>query len=144
VELLTDIDRINNLLRIPSIREAILDGGEIAREIESCSILFLEDTGRELHLFRKYDSYTSIFILCRDSFFDELLYDTFHVVCEIRVILIIRAGKSKSFIETLADVIVSMDIEKSKFLFYFSDGERSKPLPELNIFFMMFFFFRIR
>ena len=44
MQLLADINRIDNLLRIPAICETILDSREIRGEIESCAILFLEYT----------------------------------------------------------------------------------------------------
>jgi hypothetical protein len=69
MQLLSHIDGVDDFRWIPSIREAILDSGEITREIESCSILFLEDTRWEFRLLREYDSYTSIIILGGNSLF---------------------------------------------------------------------------
>lgn len=110
MELLTNIDRINDFFRIPAIGQAVLYRSQITREVESCSIFFLEDTGWKLALFWKYHTNASIFICGGDSFFYEFLHDIFHRVFEIWIVFIERAGKSKSFIEALSDIISRTDI----------------------------------
>jgi len=134
MELLTYIYRIDDLRWIPTVSETIFDSCEIAREIESCSILLLEDTRREFCFFRENYPNTSIFIRSCYSLLDKFFYDIFHIPLEIWVIFIVWTREVESFIEALTDVIVSMNIEEVEFFLDFSYRNSSESLPEFDVF----------
>ena len=143
VELLADIYRIYELRGIPSVRETILDSCEVRGEIESCSILFLEDTRGDFGFFSKYYTNTSILILSCDSLLDEFCDDRLHIELKIWIVLTVRAGESESFIEALANIICCMDIEEVEFFLCLSDRDRCESLPDFYVFFVMLEFLRI-
>ena len=78
VELLANIDRVDDLRWIPAIGHPVFDCCQIAREIESCSILFLEDTRWYLGVLWEYDPDTPIFILSCYSLLYQFSHDIFH------------------------------------------------------------------
>ena len=105
MELLAYIDTIDDLRWIPSVGHPVLDSSQITRQIESCSILFLEDTRWYLGLLWEYDTDTPILILRCDSLLDQLADDILHTPLEICIVFVVRTRERESLIEALTDVV---------------------------------------
>ena len=75
---MADIDTIDDLRWIPSVGHPVFDRCKITREIEPCSVLFLEDARWYLGFLWEDDSDTPILVLSCDSLIDELSYYIFH------------------------------------------------------------------
>jgi hypothetical protein len=80
MELLTNIDTVDDLRWIPTVGHTILDCSKVTREIESCSVLFLENTRWYLSLLWEDNSDTPILVLSGDSLLDQLSYNILHIV----------------------------------------------------------------
>lgn len=79
VELLTYIDTVDDLRWIPTVGHTILDRSKVTRKIESCSVLFLEDTRWYLGLLWEYDPDTPILVLSCDSLLDQFSDNILHI-----------------------------------------------------------------